>query len=127
MKKILTFTVSIDVTDDGDLVFGDSDVAPGPELAPGEIESLAANPAYVAPLPVQQIIAPMPAAVTTTPPITTFQTSQRVNPTCPVHHIPAKYMPAGTSKGSGKKYAAFWKCSEKFEDGTWCKWTQGAA
>ena len=95
------------------LGIGVSTEAPGPELAPGEIESLAANPAYVAPLPVQQVIPPQP------PP--QFQTSQRINPQCPEHRA-SKFVPAGTSKSSGKAYKAFWGCTERS-----CKWTQDAA
>jgi hypothetical protein len=94
MKVIIT----IDLPDGTDVRFGDSDVPPGPEI-PEAAMVVPATPAFVP----QQVIPP------------------RVNPTCPQHHT-SKFVPAGTSKRTGKPYAAFWGCTERD-----CKWVQDAA
>lgn len=32
---------------------------------------------------------------------------------CPIHNVPFKLVPAGTSKTTGKPYNAFWACPER--------------
>lgn len=99
MKLVIT----IEVPGGADVVFEDATpLPPGPEIPNEEIESLAA-------LPVQQIIPPYQ-------PVTT----SRVNPLCPKHGV-SHFIPAGTSKTSGKKYRAFWGCTEMD-----CDWRQNA-
>jgi hypothetical protein len=93
--------ITIEIPDGSDVAFTD---APGPELIPGQIESLAA-PQFVP----QQIIAPQPQFVS------------RPNPTCPAHHG-SKFIPAGTNK-QGKAYTAFWACDTP--KGV-CNWKQDA-
>ncbi len=44
---------------------------------------------------------------------------QQANPVCPVHGG-SRFVPAGTSKNSGKSYNAFWACSSPKEVG--CSW-----
>jgi hypothetical protein len=99
MKIIIT----IEVPNGTDVSFADS----GPDLTPGELESLSGVTATQQFVP-QQITAPQPVV-------------RHVNPTCPEHHT-SKMVPGGISKRTGKQYLAFWGCTEMN-----CKWTQDAA
>lgn len=100
MKIILT----IEVLDAAgvDVAFADS-IPPGPEGDREAFNSLVQESPLFVP---QQVIPPQ---------------SPRANPTCPNHHA-SKFVPAGTSKRTGKAYAAFWGCTEMG-----CKWSQDAA
>jgi hypothetical protein len=40
---------------------------------------------------------------------------------CPVHGVPWTVKPAGTRKGTGEPYKAFWKCGEQDADGKYCR------
>ena len=42
-------------------------------------------------------------------------------PVCEVHGIPMTLKPAGVSR-AGKPYPAFWSCSQKNPDGTYCSY-----
>jgi hypothetical protein len=52
-----------------------------------------------------------------TPPQNTVQSA----PVCGVHGIPMTLKPAGVSR-AGKPYPAFWSCSQKNPDGTYCSY-----
>lgn len=84
------------------------------------------DPSVPAPLPntVPAPVVQQTPAMVPPPTATPFVTAQRTIPNCPIHHVPAHLKPAGTSKTSGKHFNAFWNCTEKMEDGSWCKWTQ---
>ena len=47
--------------------------------------------------------------------------SPKVVPLCSAHNIPMKWKPAGVSLTTGKPYTGFWTCSNKNEDGSWCR------
>jgi hypothetical protein len=102
MKVVIT----IEVPTGADVTFADSE--PDPKELAAELDSIVAEQP-TAPLPVQQIIPPYQPVTTT-----------RVNPTCPTHHT-SKFVPAGTSKKTGKAYKPFWGCTEMD-----CRWTQDA-
>lgn len=40
---------------------------------------------------------------------------------CPIHNIPYTLKPGGVSKTTGKAYNAFWACSGRNDDGSYCK------
>ena len=42
-------------------------------------------------------------------------------PVCQIHNKPMTLKPAGVSKTTGKPYPAFWSCSERMPDGSFCK------
>lgn len=44
-----------------------------------------------------------------------------MNPTCPVHNQEMTLRPAGIAKTTGKPYEAFWTCSGKNADGSYCR------
>ena len=56
----------------------------------------------------------VPVVSVASQPTTTPQTP----PTCGIHNIPMTWK-VGVSKTSGKSYA-FWACSGKMPDGSWC-------
>ena len=43
-------------------------------------------------------------------------------PICEVHNKPMSLKPSGISKATGKRYPAFWACSERMEDGSFCRY-----
>jgi hypothetical protein len=43
-------------------------------------------------------------------------------PICQIHNVPMNLKPAGVSKTTGKAYPAFWACSERLADGSFCKY-----
>jgi hypothetical protein len=42
-------------------------------------------------------------------------------PICEVHNKPMTLKPAGVSKTTNKPYPAFWACSERMPDGSFCR------
>ena len=46
-------------------------------------------------------------------------------PVCEIHNKPMTLKPAGISKTTNKAYPAFWACSERMPDGSFCRFKPG--
>jgi hypothetical protein len=62
------------------------------------------------PAPLQAVTAPVLASLPPVSPTPVQNPGAQIVAQCPVHHLPWKFIPAGTSKTTGNKYDAFYAC-----------------